>query len=282
MRGSHRIFAHPTKRGRFVIAGHPSKDLPRGTWAGIMGDAGLGKRETLMQYTIVIEKEENTCYGAYVPDFPGAIGVGDSKQEAIESVRESIRLLLEFDQERNEPHADPWMQTETFMGYLVVVADSWEDEDAEEADGAYRAYVPDLPDCIGVGVTREEAVERVRESMRLYVVEAHRKGLPVPPPGGWTETIEVAAPNASAASAESFSTKGKRGARKRWADRPQLWGAVLADLERGLNKPEVAVARGVSLRSVQEIARRAGVSRPPGRPRKARSTGDAVGLDLRA
>ena len=82
-----------------------------------------------MQYTIVIEKEENTCYGAYVPDFPGAIGVGDSKQEAIESVRESIRLLLEFDLERNEPHADPWMQTETFMGYLVVVADSWEDED---------------------------------------------------------------------------------------------------------------------------------------------------------
>ena len=45
MRGSHRTFAHPTKPGRFVIAGHPSKYLPRGTWAGIMRGAGLGKRE---------------------------------------------------------------------------------------------------------------------------------------------------------------------------------------------------------------------------------------------
>ena len=155
-----------------------------------------------MQYTVVIEKEENTCYGAYVPDFPGAIGVGDSKQEAIESVRTSILLLLEFDQERNEPNPEPWLRTETFMGYLVVVADDWVDEDSEEVDGPCRAYVPDLPDCVGVGVTREEAVERVHESMRLYIQEAKRNGLPVPQPGEWIETIEVETP---APGAESLS-----------------------------------------------------------------------------
>ncbi len=147
-----------------------------------------------MQYTIVIEKEEGTCYGAYVPDFPGAIGVGDSRQEAIESVRDSILMLLEYDQEENEPRPEPWLRTETFMGYLVLSY-----EDAEEADDACQAYVPDIPGCIGVGATREEAVERARDSMRRYVEDARRNGLPVPKPGEWTTTIEVEAPQAPGA-----------------------------------------------------------------------------------
>ena len=40
-RGSHRVYKHPTKPGRVVIAGRPSKDLATGTWENILKQAGL-------------------------------------------------------------------------------------------------------------------------------------------------------------------------------------------------------------------------------------------------
>ncbi len=41
MRGSHRMFPHPTKPGEVVIPGHPSKDLRVKTWRSILRQAGL-------------------------------------------------------------------------------------------------------------------------------------------------------------------------------------------------------------------------------------------------
>ena len=49
---------------------------------------------TGMRYAVVIEKGENN-YGAYVPDLPGVISIGDSEEEAIANVREAIALHLE-------------------------------------------------------------------------------------------------------------------------------------------------------------------------------------------
>ena len=40
-RGSHRQYRHPDKAGTVTIAGKLSDDLPRGTWASIMKQAGL-------------------------------------------------------------------------------------------------------------------------------------------------------------------------------------------------------------------------------------------------
>ena len=40
-RGSHRQYRHPDKPGTVTIAGKPSDDLPRGTWASVMKQAGL-------------------------------------------------------------------------------------------------------------------------------------------------------------------------------------------------------------------------------------------------
>ena len=40
-RGSHRQYRHPEKRGAATIAGKPGNDLPRGTWASIIRQAGL-------------------------------------------------------------------------------------------------------------------------------------------------------------------------------------------------------------------------------------------------
>jgi predicted RNA binding protein YcfA (HicA-like mRNA interferase family) len=40
-RGSHRQYTHPTKPGKVTIAGHPSQDVPKGTAANILRQAGL-------------------------------------------------------------------------------------------------------------------------------------------------------------------------------------------------------------------------------------------------
>jgi predicted RNA binding protein YcfA (HicA-like mRNA interferase family) len=45
-RGSHRQFQHPGRRGTVTVAGHPSAELPRGTLASILKQAGLEKERS--------------------------------------------------------------------------------------------------------------------------------------------------------------------------------------------------------------------------------------------
>ena len=40
-RGSHRQYRHPDKPGTVTIAGKANDDLPRGTWASVVKQAGL-------------------------------------------------------------------------------------------------------------------------------------------------------------------------------------------------------------------------------------------------
>ena len=48
-----------------------------------------------MSYAIVIEKGE-TSYGAYVPDLPGCVAVGETKEEVEALIREAIQFHLEM------------------------------------------------------------------------------------------------------------------------------------------------------------------------------------------
>lgn len=41
IRGSHRQYRHPTKKGRVTIPGRPGDDLAPGTWNSILKQAGL-------------------------------------------------------------------------------------------------------------------------------------------------------------------------------------------------------------------------------------------------
>lgn len=41
MRGSHRQYRHPEKSGTVTVAGKPSADIPPGTLASILKQAGL-------------------------------------------------------------------------------------------------------------------------------------------------------------------------------------------------------------------------------------------------
>ena len=47
-----------------------------------------------MRYTVVIEKGE-TSYGAYVPDLPGCVAVGDTLDEVKKLIAEAIEFHLE-------------------------------------------------------------------------------------------------------------------------------------------------------------------------------------------
>lgn len=47
-----------------------------------------------MTYTVIFEKGA-TSWGAYVPDLPGVITVGDTREEVEELIREAIEFHLE-------------------------------------------------------------------------------------------------------------------------------------------------------------------------------------------
>ena len=47
-----------------------------------------------MKYMVVIEKGE-ASYGAHVPDLPGCIAVGQSREKVLKLIREAIELHIE-------------------------------------------------------------------------------------------------------------------------------------------------------------------------------------------
>ncbi len=48
-----------------------------------------------MKLAVVLEPSEEGGYTAYVPSLPGCISEGDSKDEALQNIREAVELYLE-------------------------------------------------------------------------------------------------------------------------------------------------------------------------------------------
>ncbi|MFL6228791.1 MAG: type II toxin-antitoxin system HicB family antitoxin [Pyrinomonadaceae bacterium] len=59
-----------------------------------------------MKYGVVIEKGE-TSYGAYVPDLPGCIAVGETLEEVEQLIREAVQFHIEGLQEEGLPIPEP-------------------------------------------------------------------------------------------------------------------------------------------------------------------------------
>ena len=64
-----------------------------------------------MRYLVVIEKSD-TGYGAYVPDLPGCVSVGDSPGEVTELIGEAIKLHIEGLKEDGLPVPEPITSSE--------------------------------------------------------------------------------------------------------------------------------------------------------------------------
>jgi predicted RNase H-like HicB family nuclease len=56
-----------------------------------------------MKYRVLIEQDEDGVYVAEVPPLPGCISQGQTREEAVENVREAIAAYLES----LEAHGDP-------------------------------------------------------------------------------------------------------------------------------------------------------------------------------
>ena len=63
-----------------------------------MGDA--------MQYTVVIEKCPRN-FSAYVPDLPGCIATGATREAVVRLIREAIEFHIEDMREQGEPIPEP-------------------------------------------------------------------------------------------------------------------------------------------------------------------------------
>ena len=48
-----------------------------------------------MKLRVVLEPSEDGVYTVYVPSLPGCISEGDTREEALENIREAIDLYLE-------------------------------------------------------------------------------------------------------------------------------------------------------------------------------------------
>jgi predicted RNase H-like HicB family nuclease len=59
------------------------------------------------------------------------------------------------------------------MCYAVVI---------EKGERNYSAYVPDLPGCVSVGDTLEEARAEIREAIEFHLKGMREDGLPTPTP----------------------------------------------------------------------------------------------------
>jgi predicted RNase H-like HicB family nuclease len=60
------------------------------------------------------------------------------------------------------------------MDYVVIV---------EEGNTSFGAHVPDLPGCVAVGESRDEAMQLIREAIEMHVESLRENGEHVPPPG---------------------------------------------------------------------------------------------------
>lgn len=70
-----------------------------------------------MQYAVVIERGQSS-FGAYVPDLPGCVAVGETEAEARGLIREAIEFHLEGMREDGDPIPPPTAHVE----YVEVAA----------------------------------------------------------------------------------------------------------------------------------------------------------------
>jgi len=68
------------------------------------------------------------------------------------------------------------------MRYAVVI---------EKGERNTSAYVPDLPGCVSVGDTLEEAKAEIREAIGFHLQGMREDRAQIPKPASWAEYVEV-------------------------------------------------------------------------------------------
>lgn len=58
-------------------------------------------------YVVILEETEAGTFGAWSPDLPGCIAVGETQEECLAEMREAVHGHLEVLRERGEPIPQP-------------------------------------------------------------------------------------------------------------------------------------------------------------------------------
>ena len=66
----------------------------------------------MKEYLVIYEHEGNS-WSAYVPDLPGCVAAGDSKQEVARLIREAIEFHIDGLREEGLPVPEPHSQAES-------------------------------------------------------------------------------------------------------------------------------------------------------------------------
>ena len=147
-----------------------------------------------MDYVVVSVKTGNG-YGAYVPDLPGCIAAGDTREETEALIREAVAYHLEMLREHGDPVPEPQASASLAprdpaptgsriprrssrratmkLTYAVVF---------EQTPNNYCAYVPDVPGCVGAADTPEEMQAMIREALAFHIEDLLEQGEPLPEP----------------------------------------------------------------------------------------------------
>ena len=91
-----------------TVPGNMGKDVPKGTLKSVLKQAGLieSMRDKRMDYVVIYEKGDSS-YGAYVPDLPGCITVGETLEEVQTLIQEAIEFHIEGLQEDGDDVPQP-------------------------------------------------------------------------------------------------------------------------------------------------------------------------------
>lgn len=57
----------------------------------------------MLEYTVIVEKDPSSDWGAYVPDLPGCFAVGRTREEVEQLIREAIRVHIRGMREEGDP-----------------------------------------------------------------------------------------------------------------------------------------------------------------------------------
>jgi predicted RNase H-like HicB family nuclease len=70
------------------------------------------------EYIVIYEQAEDGGWGAYLPDVPGVVALGGSRDEVAERIQEALAAYAEDLQERGEPLPEPHHMTGTVATHV--------------------------------------------------------------------------------------------------------------------------------------------------------------------
>ena len=88
-----------------------------------------------MEYVVVIEKAPEN-YGAYVPDLPGCVSVGDTFVEMLAMIEEAIEFHLDGIREDGEPIPPPTTTLEQAVQEHIELIRKYGETELEPANPA--------------------------------------------------------------------------------------------------------------------------------------------------